>query len=321
MNYFIFGGSGFIGSHLVSCIRMQDTTATIYNLDIVESNHNNRSIFSHCDVRNPIEIELPVSSDDIIFNLAAIHRTSGYRDYEYFETNVCGAKNVCAFAEKRKISAIAFTSTVASYGASEELKEETTLPTPNTPYGISKLLAEKNHKIWQAHDNARKLLIVRPGVAFGKGENGNFTRLYWGIRRRNFFYVGRKDTIKPCFYVKELVHFILMMIRNQKAGTELFNCTYYPAYSIEQIVETIKKTTGLKRKTIKINASLLIIIASIIGALGGKKIGIHPENIKKLMISSNVSGKKLISSGYRFKYTFEEALLDWYNDNDKQCLK
>ena len=321
MNYYIFGGSGFIGSHLVSCIREQNTTTTIYNLDIVKSNHNNQSIFIRCDVRNLIEIDVSVSSNDVIFNLAAIHRSPGHPDYEYFETNIHGAENVCAFAEKHGIQKIVFTSSIAPYAASEELKEESTLPTPNTPYGISKLIAEKIHEIWQARNSSRRLLIVRPGVVFGKGENGNFSRLYWAIRKRSFFYAGRTDTIKACIYVKDLVHFMLTMIGKQQLGTELFNCGFYPAYSIKQIVEAIKKATGLKRNIIKINASLLTATASVISVLGGKKLGIHPARVKKVMISTNISSKKLALSGYCFKYTFEEALTDWFNDNNKQSLE
>jgi nucleoside-diphosphate-sugar epimerase len=321
MNYFIFGGSGFIGSHLVSHIKNQAPDATIYNLDIVECNHNNQSVFVRCDVRNLIEICVPISSSDIIVNLAAIHRSPGHFDYEYFETNIRGAENICAFAEKNSIQKIIFTSSIAPYGAAEESKEEITLPTPNIPYGISKLVAEKIHEIWQAHDDNRKLLIVRPGVVFGKGENGNFTRLYWAIRRRNFFYAGRKNTIKACIYVKELVNILVTMIDRQQVGVELFNCAFSPAYNIEQIVETIKKVTNLKRNVIKVNGLLLIAVTSILSVLGGRKFGIHPARVKKLMISTNISNKKLLSSGYRFKYTFEEALVDWYNDNDHQCLQ
>ena len=59
----------------------------------------------------------------------------------YFETNIRGAENVTAFAEKYGIRKILFTSSIAPYGASEDLKTEETLPTPNTPYGISKLVA------------------------------------------------------------------------------------------------------------------------------------------------------------------------------------
>jgi nucleoside-diphosphate-sugar epimerase len=158
-------------------------------------------------------------------------------------------------------------------------------------------------------------------VVFGKGENGNFTRLYWGIRKRSFFYAGRKDTVKACIYVKELVEFMLYKTRNHSGGVEVFNCTFEPAFTIEQIVETMKKVAGLKGRIIKINGTLLIFAAKIIGSLGGKKLGIHPARVKKLMISTNICGRKMSESRYKFRYTFEEAIKDWYKDNDNMYLK
>jgi nucleoside-diphosphate-sugar epimerase len=321
MNYFIFGGSGFIGTHLINIIKENSKDTVVYNLDIVENNHNSKSVFIHCDVRKPISLKVAINEEDIIFNLSAVHKTPGHPDNEYFETNIRGAENICSFAEQYGIKKIVFTSSIAPYGASEDLKEETTLPTPNTPYGISKLVAEKIHQIWQTSNKERQLTIVRPGVVFGKGENGNFTRLYWGIRKRSFFYAGRKDTVKACIYVKELVGFMLHKLENHGGGTELFNCTFEPAFTIEQIVETMKKVTGLKRHIIKINSSLLIFVAGIIGSVGGKKLGIHPARVKKLMISTNICGKKMAASEYKFSYTFEEAIMDWYSDNNNQYLK
>lgn len=187
MNYFITGGTGFIGTHLTKLLKETHPEAIAYNLDIVEpgtplpavkrhyrsplkKGETLPSKFIYCDVRKPIELDVPVSSEDVIFNFAAVHRTPGHPDHEYFETNIRGAENVCAFAERHGIKKIVFTSSIAPYGAAEELKEETTLPTPNTPYGISKLVAEHIHRTWQARDHEhRQLTIVRPGVVFGKG--------------------------------------------------------------------------------------------------------------------------------------------------------
>lgn len=321
MNYIIFGGTGFIGTHLANLLIEKDPNAKVYNLDIAKPTDVRKSVFVECDVRKDIVVSFNVTGDDIIFNFAAVHRTPGYPDHSYFETNILGAENVIAFAEKHQIKKIVFTSSIAPYGAAEALKEETTLPMPNTPYGISKLVAEKIHVIWQSKKiDERQLTIVRPGVVFGKGENGNFTRLYWSIRGRKFMYPGRKDTVKACIYVKELVRFMLYRLEHHQEGVELYNCTFEPAYTIEQIAEVMKKVTGLKRRIPLIPAWILMPIATVIGVLGAP-MGICPARVKKLMISTNICGRKMLRSGYKFHYTLEEAVADWYKDNDNQCLK
>lgn len=334
MNYFIFGGSGFIGTHLIHLLKEKCVTDldVIYDLDIVMPGEegvvpgvvkrNDGVKYIRLDVRKPIEFEFVPTKNDIIFNLAAVHRTPGHLDYEYFETNIRGAENVVAFAEKHNIKKILFTSSIAPYGAAEKLKEESTLPTPNSPYGISKLVAEKIHESWAAKDSARELTISRPGIVYGKGEHGNMTRLYWGQRKRYFFYTGRKDTIKACIYVKELVLFFkYRIIDNSFVGTDIFNCTFEPAYNIEQICTTMQKATEMKRFIPLIPGGLLMMVARILGPIGGKKVGIHPDRVKKLMISTNICGKKLATSGYKFRYTFEESLRDWYMDCDCKGLK
>jgi nucleoside-diphosphate-sugar epimerase len=305
----------------------------IYDLDIVMPGEegvvpgvvekNEGVEYIRLDVREPIEFNFAPTENDIIFNLAAVHRTPGHPDHEYFETNIRGAENVTAFAEKYGIKKILFTSSIAPYGAAEDLKEETTLPTPNTPYGISKLVAEKIHEKWQNGDaRKRELTIVRPGIVYGKGEHGNMTRLYWGQRKHYFFYTGRRDTIKACIYVKELVRFFqYRMSDNDFVGSELYNCTFEPAFTIQQICETMQKATGMKRHIPLVPAWMLMTAASVIGPLGGKKVGIHPARVKKLMVSTNISGKKLAGSGYQFHYTLEESLRDWYEDCEKEGLR
>ena len=354
MNYIITGGTGFIGTHLTNLIKELNPEAQVYNLDIVKPGTPNpvvkdykpalregetlQSTFVECDIRKPIEnLPFTPTPDDIIFNFAAVHRTPGHEDIEYFETNIRGAENVCAFAEKWGIRRIVFTSSIAPYGAAEQLKKETTLPTPNTAYGISKLVAEKIHMIWQAggttdvssfrttnltnRTNERQLLIVRPGVVFGKGENGNFTRLYWAIRGHKFAYPGRKDTIKACIYVKELVRFMMWWVGLPQISqiAQNYNCCFEPAYTIQHIVEAMKKVTGLTQWVPDVPNWVIMPMARM-AMLLGSPMGICPARVKKLQISTNICGEKLKGCGYQFKWTFEEALADWFRDNDGKGL-
>ncbi len=327
MNYIVVGGSGFIGRHLAELLVKECKTErdNILVLDIVMPGEQGvvpgvaekveGVQYFRCDVRKPIHVSCPLTERDVIFNLAAVHRTPGHADREYFETNILGAEHVADFARRNNISRILFTSSIAPYGAAEDCKTETTLPMPNTPYGISKLVAEKIHLAWQAGAPARELTILRMGVVYGKGEHGNFTRLYSGMKKRYFFYPGRKDTIKACIYVKELVRLMkYCMIDNRFPGSDLINCTFEPAHTIEEICTQMQAAAKMKRRIPMVPAWLLMAAAYVLGPIGGKKVGLHPARVKKLMISTNISGRKLKDSGYQFHSTLSETLKDWYED-------
>ncbi|TDQ09972.1 NAD-dependent epimerase/dehydratase family protein [Pedobacter metabolipauper] len=322
MDHLIFGGAGFIGTHLKMYIdSLQINGDTVYSYDIC-SHAGNESILT--DVRNPIDLKIS-NSDAVIYNLAAIHTTPGHPDHSYFETNIYGAENICNFARDNHIQTIVFTSSIAPYGVSEDLKTEDSLPMPNTPYGISKLTAEYIHKIWQAEEpHIRRLIIVRPGVVFGKYENGNFTRLYHAIKSGFFFYPGRRDTIKASIYVKDVARILYKASKKESPGIILLNLTYYPAPTIEEICENIGDATGLSVPRFLIPARVLKHVAGTVyfgSTMFGKKInGIHPERVKKLMISTNISGLKLSQSEYRLQFTLKEAIADWFDDCEHKDL-
>ena len=318
MNYIIFGGSGFIGTHLIhllrqECVRPGDK---IYDLDLVMPGEegivpgvvekNEGVEYIRADVRKPLTLDFTPTPEDVIFHLAAVHRTPGHPDEAYFETNIRGAENVTAFAERYGIRKILFTSSIAPYGASEELKNEETLPMPNTPYGISKLVAEEIHCVWQARDPQRELTIVRPGIVYGKGEHGNMTRLYKGQKKHYFFYAGRKDTVKACIYVKELVRFFKDRVLDHS----------FPGVGLY----AMQAATEMHRHIPLIPGKLLLFAAAVLGPIGGKKVGIHPARVKKLMVSTNVSGKKMAATGYSFHYTLEESFRDWFEDCGRKEL-
>lgn len=317
MNYLVFGGEGFIGRHLVRYLINEQSVHPdqVYSLDIRRaSDHPN---FQKVDVREEICLDIPNLPDSIIFNLAAVHTTPGHPDHEYFEANILGANRICAFADQNGISRIVFTSSIAPYGASEKNKAEDSLPMPNTPYGISKLVAEYIFKTWQAKDiGNRKLSIVRPGVVFGKDEGGNFTRLYNAQKKGTFFFPGRKNTLKACVYVKDVVRILYQTITFGLSDNFcLYNLTYYPAPSIEKICSTISEVTGVSEPRIAVPGWILKAAAAVIyniGAIFGIKFnGIHPDRVKKLMISTNIDGEELSKSEFRLQYDLKSAIEDW----------
>lgn len=322
-NCIIFGGTGFIGSHFASFLVENELFDIVYLIDLnpIRTHFHldsRRVVYLYGDVRKSLEITSIKGKINLIINLAAIHREPGHEDYEYFQTNLKGAENICGFADMVGCKNIIFTSSISPYGISESIKDECTLPIPATAYGSSKLVAEKIHQIWQARDeNNRHLVIVRPGVVFGPGEGGNVSRLIKAVIHRYFFFMGNKATRKAGVYVKELCGAMWWVLQEQKKNGEfvsLFNMSMNPGPSIGEYVEAVCKTKGIKRFVPTMPYKLLISIAYCIDAIA-KPFGIShpfsPVRIRKLVRSNNIYPAYLVDHGYVYQFTLQQAFADW----------
>ena len=329
----IFGGTGFIGTFFARHLVEEKGFDKVYFFDnesLLSKNFSFRKDMSasyssiqeiHGDVSQPIDW-MPVEKITLIANFAAVHREPGHEGYEYYQTNLLGAENVCNWADKINCHKIIFSSSIAPYGPSEDEKDESSLPVPTTPYGGSKLVAEKIHQTWQAKESeSRQLVIVRPGVVFGPGEGGNVSRLIKAVRNRYFFYTGNQKTRKAGVYVKELCNAMCWVLNSEKAKADkvtLFNMTMNPGPSIEEYVDTIAKVMGIKIWIPSIPIKLLLVASYFID-LFARPLGIEhpfsPVRIKKLTRSNNIIPMYLATNEYKYKYTLEEALIDW----KKEC--
>ena len=316
-NILIIGGSGFIGKHLVLRLSKRN------NVFILDINANNLKNKFRIDIRNKIKNLKYLKKIDLIINLAAVHKEPGHKDYEYFETNIKGAKNVCEFSERVNCKNIIFTSSIAPYGIEDKLKHEKTKPKPVTPYGSSKLTAEKIHLNWQRKDKKNRILtIVRPGIVFGKWEKANMFRLVKLIRKRFFCYMGNKKTAKASIYVKELINQILWVnerqLNNKFKNFILFNATMWPNPTIQDYVKTVNKIAGISNLTLSLPFSLLFFLSQILDIFC-KIIGINnlfsPVRLKKLIRSNLIKPSFLIQSKYPFKFSLESAFKDWKKED------
>lgn len=309
----VFGGAGFIGSHVLRALAAEPGRGRIVCADLAApSGPRLENVdYVRCDVRGAIPDELAVGIDRI-YNLAAVHRTPGHAPHEYYETNVAGALNICVFARRHRINQVFFTSSIAVYGPDEDLKTEATLPTPTSDYGRSKLLAEGVHEEWQAGAAERQLVIARPAVIFGAGENGNFTRLAAALKRGFFLYPGRRDTIKSCGYVGELVRSIAFTLARQEPSI-VYNFCYPTRYTIEDICETFVRVAGLGKARGTVPYGLMKTAAVPFEAASriGLRNGIDRERIAKLVTSTNIEPAYLKRSGYEFRTDLAEAIREW----------
>ena len=306
----IFGGSGFIGSHLIDNL-LAKGYKIITSVDIKKPRVKREGVnYILADVRDLSTLSLNNKNISTIYNFAAIHTTPGHEHHEYYETNILGANEVTKFAENNGINEIIFTSSISVYGAGESRKTEASTPTPVSSYGFSKMMAEQIHKAWHERNNSSKLIIVRPAVVFGPGEGGNFTRLASLLDKGFFIYPGRKDTIKSCIYVDDLLHAI-EHARNKDTNFILFNGAYTTRYTLENIVNAFQDQHFPNVKTMLFPKSVMLAGASLLKAVNFLDIGIHPERILKLINSTDVYPQWLEDEGLIFDNGLKNALAKW----------
>ena len=309
----VSGASGFIGTRLVKQLHAEGWR--VIAADIAPPRVRLEGVvYKEVDVREPLPVELG-DGVERIYNLAAIHRTPGHPDHEYYETNLLGASRMTAFAEACAIKTIVFTSSISVYGPSDDLMGEDSPLKPVSAYGYSKRLAEVIHKTWQERGVDQRLITIRPGVVFGPGENGNYTRLARALSRGLFAYPGRKDTIKGGGYVDELLAAINFALA-QPDPFILFNFAYPQSSTTEDIVGAFAKVCGFKSRYPVVptaplyGAAVLFELADKVGVSNS----VHRERVLKLAKSTRIEPGWLKSRGYVFSTDLEGALAAWRDE-------
>lgn len=315
-NAVIFGASGFIGTRLTADITRLG--GSVVAIDIAEPRQRLAGVtYLTADVRQQLSSNL-AARGSVIYNLAAVHRTPGHPANEYYETNVLGAQNVTRFADDVGASQIVFTSSISVYGPSESVIDEASPLTPISDYGRSKVMAEEIHRRWCLAAPHRRLVTVRPGVVFGPGEQGNFTRLAKALRSRTFVYAGRKSTIKSGGYVDELIRALDFALAHPDPDTT-FNFAYPDEYTMEDIVQAFGRVAGFPDRYPVIPAPALLAAAYPFELAGkiGLKTSIHRERIWKMINSTRIRPGWLLANGYAFGSDMDSALAAWAGETDR----
>ncbi|MFB5624259.1 MAG: NAD-dependent epimerase/dehydratase family protein, partial [Nitrosopumilus sp.] len=182
MKILVTGGAGFIGKYLVKSL-LKNNTVTIY--DNLESS-SEKSIEplvkqGVCFVKGDIlDFELlrksSVGYDSVIHLAAKSDVVESTLHPEITEkTNVEGTENVLKCCVENDIKKIVFASSAAVYGDSAEIPvTEKSLTNPISPYGKSKLSAEKIIEKTCKENNVG-YVIFRMFNVYGKGQNENYS--------------------------------------------------------------------------------------------------------------------------------------------------
>ena len=302
----IIGGSGFVGSQLVS--RMNSISCKI--LDKNPSPFFN-SITTIADIRSPQQIQLEKQTKAVVL-LAAEHRDDISPTSLYHDVNVGGTKNVLDKMDKVGVKHLIFTSSVAVYGLNKENPDENHPEDPFNHYGKSKWQAEQVIKEWYENDpEGKSVTIIRPTVIFGEKNRGNVYNLLRQIASGKFLMIGKGQNKKSMAYVGNVAAFIKDRLELTQQGYHVFNYVDKPDLTMTSLLKVTEKSLNKKIPSIRIPVWLGYLGGygfDILAFLMRKKLAISSVRVKKFVATTQFDATKVHSSGFKAPYTFEEGL-------------
>lgn len=282
MDILVTGGAGYIGSHVVKqllessnyTITIIDNLSTgslktIQTLEGIKSDENSMK-FIKADLSNFAQIEeiFKTNSFQAIIHFAAsiIVPESVTNPLKYYLNNTTNTINLINLAIKYGVSKFIFSSTAAVYGNPEEIPVREDSPTcPINPYGMSKLMSENVLKDTAKAYKGFKYVILRYFNVAGadiKNRIGqcfpNATHLIkvaaeTAVGKRDKLYIFGDDyptfdgtCIRDYIHVDDLSDAHLMALEYlEDHDSDVFNCGYGYGYSVKQVIETMRKVSGV----------------------------------------------------------------------------
>lgn len=320
MKVLIIGNSGFIGSFLTDSL--VKAGHEVVGMDInAPISKDNLSDFMLSDILDPEKIMKATQGTDAIIHLAAKHHDFGVSREEFFNVNVSGMRNILNCVTKLGIKKLIFYSTAAVYGNTTEYRTETTVLQPISPYGESKLAAERILCEWASQDEARQVVIIRPTVVFGPGNYANMYNLIDKIYKKRFIFVGKCDNVKSVAYVENLVEATVFLFERLRFGVHIYNYSDYPQMTAGEIVKTITKHLSYKVPNFRVPLKPGLAVASIFDILAkftGYNFPITANRIKKFNTSTPHNSDKIRKEGFIPPVQLSEGfkrMVKWYLKN------
>lgn len=273
----VTGGAGYIGSHTVR--KLIDSDFDVVVFDNLSTGFKD-SIPSQCtfiqgDTLNYDDLGKVMTAHkfEAILHFAAklIVPESVAEPIMYYENNVFGIINLIKAAKEHQINKIVFSSTAAVYGDSETQTpaDEKSPVKPITPYGWSKLMSEQILSDSDKAYGVKSVCLRYFNVAGAQvdGKNGQKTKQATHLfkvaaeaacgSRKNVDIFGDDyktadgTGVRDYIHVEDLANIHVLALKYLISGgsSEIFNCGYGTGYSVKQVLEAMKKVSGVQFKT------------------------------------------------------------------------
>lgn len=290
-SFLLTGASGFLGSYLLK---------EIINHGEVETLGRSTSNNIQCDLSD--EVPLLINNYDCIIHAAGkahiVPKNSQDAD-EFANVNHQGTKRLLegVKASVHTPRTIILISTVAVYGRDfgEDISESSEC-LPRTPYGLSKLNAEKEVLAFGDQYNI-DVVVLRLPLVIGKNPLGNLKDMIDAIMKGQFALIGKGSAKRSMVFAQDVASFIPTL--TYKRG--IFNLTDHQHPDFKSISQTIQA-----RYNCKPVLSIPVLLARILAVIGDgiefvlkKKAPINTYRLKKMTQSLTFNDQNAIDIGWK----------------------
>ncbi len=271
MKILVTGGAGYIGSHVVKMLGEKGHEIAVY--DNLSTGHEwallyGKLVRGDLADRALIDKTLKEFRPDAVIHFAASIQVeeSVRKPLLYYRNNVANTLNLLESIADSGVRHFIYSSTAAVYGIPDKMPVDEQAPlNPINPYGASKVMIERvledfsrsadfkyvalryfnvagadpGGRIGQAYKEATHLITRALKTARGESEK----LLIYGTD----YPTPDGTCIRDYIHVEDLAdaHLRALDYLREKGGSDRMNCGYGHGFSVQEVVDAAKKTTGV----------------------------------------------------------------------------
>ncbi len=258
----ITGANGFVGQGLVAHLRAQGQA-----IRLALRRPGSGDDVAIGDIGPDTDWSRALDGVDTVIHLAGrAHVMARERDAlaQFRKVNAAGTRRLAEQAEQAGVHRFVLISSVkaAADTTGEHAIVETEAANPRTPYGISKLEAER--ALWDT-TRAMEAVVLRPPLVYGPGVRANFRALLRLVDSGLPLPLGTVRNRRSMIARGNLVSAISAAITASGAPGKTFYVTEAPPLSTPTLIRGLAKALGKPARLVSFSPALLTAVAALAG--------------------------------------------------------
>lgn len=239
-NILVFGGSGFLGSHVCDKLIESDYKVTVF--DKSESNYLNENINMVIgDILSEKEVQEAVNKSDIVFNFAGLADIDAAQDYPLatIKYNILGNAIILEACRKKEVERFIFSSSIYVYSNSGGF------------YRCSKQACEQYIESYH-QTYGLEYTILRYGSLYGPRSdmrNGIYRFIDQALKNNKMIFSGKPESKREFIHVEDAAESSVKILDQEYANQHII-LSGNQSYTINELLKMINEI--LKDKEIKI---------------------------------------------------------------------